>query len=504
MCSTFDGIMSSVGSEPAEEEESIILTETDKLDSILDQIGFEVSDDRDLLHDEGLSSLNDFNRLKEKQLQNMSDALAKRQGDRQLIIGMVRLQSLIGVMHWVHDHRRVDKVIDHETFSTDDVDIALERHEERESFKDQSETMMKSTDPGKLKNASQWIDWYEAFLNLLSVIPSVDGFPLSYVVREDESAATNKEYDDFMDECVAKAPLTGNRFVTDKKRVHKLIKAYTQGESSEQHIAHLSDKNDGRLDMIALRRFYGGSGNVSCQISKADRYKNTLHYKNERYMKFEIFIDKLKEMFNIYAKHSEAMTESAKIRLLLEKIQAPHMSIAVATIRTKIELDSDVDYQHVVNYLASQAAIKYDSNPNRNISYIGTGRGRGRGGRGQRGGRGRGRRAGRGGSTYIPPEKWSTMTPQERQAHIESRTANKDNANKRNIQQVVAESVAEALHAAHEQQDPHSMVGTTVSALTNPDPNSNNDASSQFSGRASQASLKKAIMDKLSKKPKPN
>ena len=110
-------------------------------------------------------------------------------------------------------------------------------------------------------------------------------------------------------------------------------------------------------------------------------------------MKFEIFIDKLKEMFNIYAKHSEAMTESAKIRLLLEKIQAPHMSIAVATIRTKIELDSDVDYQHVVNYLASQAAMKFDTNSNRNISYINSGRGRGRGGRNQRGGRGRGRRS---------------------------------------------------------------------------------------------------------------
>ena len=36
--------MSVEGSERAEEEESIILTETDKLDSILDQIGFELSD----------------------------------------------------------------------------------------------------------------------------------------------------------------------------------------------------------------------------------------------------------------------------------------------------------------------------------------------------------------------------------------------------------------------------------------------------------------------------
>ena len=68
---------------------------------------------------------------------------------------------------------------------------------------------------------------------------------------------------------------------------------------------------------------------------------------------------------------------------------------------------------------------------------------------------------------------------------------------------MVAESVAEAIQVAQEQQESPSIIGTTVSALTTPETaNLGNDASSQFSGRASQASLKKAIMEKLAKKPK--
>ena len=82
---------------------------------------------------------------------------------------------------------------------------------------------------------------------------------------------------------------------------------------------------NGRLNWLSLLGFYGGSGNTAEMISKAEAINKTLYYNKESIMPFEKFTDKLKEMFNISEKHSEAVSEKAKIRHLLDKITASAM-----------------------------------------------------------------------------------------------------------------------------------------------------------------------------------
>jgi hypothetical protein len=85
---------------------------------------------------------------------------------------------------------------------------------------------------------------------------------------------------------------------------------------------------NGRMDWLFLLTFYGGLGNMAKMISKAEaRMNRTLHYKKESTMSFEKFVNKLKEMFNIFAKHGEPITEKAKIRQLLDKVTASEMQI---------------------------------------------------------------------------------------------------------------------------------------------------------------------------------
>ena len=91
-------------------------------------------------------------------------------------------------------------------------------------------------------------------------------------------------------------------------------------------------------------------------ISKAEAMNRTLHYKKESTMSFEKFADKLKEMFNIFEKHGEPVSEKAKIRQLLDKVTSSDMQITVATIRTRVELDQDIPYKIVLALLASQAS----------------------------------------------------------------------------------------------------------------------------------------------------
>jgi hypothetical protein len=99
--------------------------------------------------------------------------------------------------------------------------------------------MSKAADPGKLKDWNSWEVWSTSFANLLSVIPATIGILLSYVIREVDKPEDSSEvvYNDFMEECVARHPLEGPRFIADRKRVHQLIRTFTQGEGSYQHIA---------------------------------------------------------------------------------------------------------------------------------------------------------------------------------------------------------------------------------------------------------------------------
>lgn len=425
---------------------NLTLTDMDNEDDLiiaLEFIKFE-ENDIDILNQEGLQTFESFRRLKTKHITTMAESLAKRtRTNERLVIGMVRLQALIGLMHWVQDHIRIGKDPDVSTLDDEVINEALSRAENRDNFSKQSESMIKVTDPGKLKDAKGWHDWIKAFTNLLSVIPSVTGIPLSYVIRdkEDEDDKESEFYTDFMDECVAKAPLNGTYFKADNKRVHQLVRSYTQGEPSHQHIADIERKQDGRLDVLTLTKFYGGSGNVTRQVSKADHLLKTLHYSRERSMAFETFTDRLKEMFNIFEEQGERMSERAKIRTLLNKIESSHLQVAVQTIRTKIELDSGVTYEHVVNYLASQAATTVDTSF-RKISSVETntsgnkqygnrggsgGRGsRGRGGRFSHGRGGRGNRHYRENTVYVSPEKWNKLSRDERNQIIQKRKAQND------------------------------------------------------------------------------
>jgi hypothetical protein len=257
-----------------------------------------------------------------------------------LQMGMVRLQNLIALMHWVQDCVRTNTDINPASFSIETMLIAHDRAEFRETFASQTDVMSKAADPGKLKDSNSWDVWSTSFANLLSVIPATSGIPLSYAIREVAEPEDGKVvYNDFMEECVAHHPLEGLRFIADRKRAHQLIRTFTQGEGSYQHIASSANKMNGKTDWLALLAFYGGSGNTAKMISKAAEAMNrTLRYKKESTMSFQKFADKLREVFNIFEKHGEPVSEKAKIRQLLDKVTSSDMQITVATIRTRVKL----------------------------------------------------------------------------------------------------------------------------------------------------------------------
>jgi hypothetical protein len=204
-------------------------------------------------------------------------------------------------MHWIHDcFRASDAPHDHASFNDEALYQALSLAQIRKSDIELVTTNSKAADPGKFKDERKWPEWEKSFSNYLSVIPGVNGVPLSYIVREIENPDPDAVYTSFNDRLIARAPLTGQYFVADSRRVHQLLTGYLQGENTEAWIRSIAKFQDGRRDMIALRHHYAGEGNSTRRIADAKKIQNSLHYKSERSLPFNKFLDSLQRMFTIF------------------------------------------------------------------------------------------------------------------------------------------------------------------------------------------------------------
>jgi hypothetical protein len=272
---------------------------------------------------------------------------------------------LIGLINWVQDFKRISDTPDLASFAGDSVafraalDDASNRAEVRKIEKDQSDTVSKAADPGKFKDERKWPEWEPAFVNYLSTIPGVNGVPLSYVVREKEEPDSTGTFESFNERAIACSPLAGAVFQADARKVHQLIKSFLQTETAEQWIKPLARRQSGRADMKALRDhypWYSGEGNTSRRIAVAERIRDTLHYKNERAMPFSGFLDKLQKMFNIFEEENEVISDQAKVRILLKKVEHPQLQDAIGALRVRATIGGGITFTECANHLSAQVS----------------------------------------------------------------------------------------------------------------------------------------------------
>ena len=57
---------------------------------------------------------------------------------------------------------------------------------------------------------------------------------------------------------------------------------------------------NGQEDFDSLRRHYIGEVNISRHVTTAARLQETLHYKSECVLSFNMFLDRMQKMFNIF------------------------------------------------------------------------------------------------------------------------------------------------------------------------------------------------------------
>lgn len=346
-----------------------------EVDRALEWIGFATANDRNSIREEGgLETLSDFIDLTEKDLKDMANSFAKRTAAQGRInFGMRRIKLILGIMHWVQDKDRCSRgasvvgIADADSFKAE-LQVSIKRAALRQTEAEQVDTISKAADPGKFKDERKWPDWEPAFVNYLSTIPGVYSVPLSYVVRENDEPDHETDFgDDFTREMVAGASLTGTHFKADARKVHQLLKNFLVAETAEQWIKDISKYSDGRRDMKALRSHYSGEGNASRRIAIAERMRESLHYKNERLLSFSLFLDKMQRMFNIFKDEGEELTEGAKVRELLKRVEHPYLKDTVKALEVRYDIEG-LSYTEAANHITSAVSRLPEYTSTRKVS----------------------------------------------------------------------------------------------------------------------------------------
>jgi hypothetical protein len=433
----------------------------------------------------------------------MAEEFSKRTvAQGRITFGLGRTKKLTGLMHWVQDCFRTNDYPYYLTFNDEQLAEAQSRALVRKADIDLVDTNTKAADPGKFKEERKWPEWSKAFTNYLSVIPGVNGVPLSYVIRESEPA-DGAVYDSFNERMIARAPHVGPYFEADSRRVHTILSGYLHGELTENWIRPLARYQDGRRDMQALRNHYAGEGNSTRRIADAKRIQTALHYKSERALPFNKFLDSLQKMFMIFQEEGEPLTERAKVDELLTKVQHPALTAAIAQLRFQLNTEG-VTFTVAANHLNSAVSQTPDYQMARQIKSTNTsqrgggnnrfgGRGGGRFNNAGRGGRGRGR-GGRGysnnsnaqakpnSSGYYPPAEWNKLSFEERDKIRKERKEKPDQNGtpKRSLGEISVEHVT-AIIGAMQQAQPSNEDSTNSAADTTP---KHTNAGNAFGGKA--------------------
>jgi hypothetical protein len=355
------------------------LDETDTISQVLYWIGFVRDADRNRIIQDSLESYNDIKMLSEKDVTAMAEDYQRRIAAERIVFGARRNKLTKALTHWIHDFYRVSETptvdnMNQQEFR-DQLLRALARAEIRNNIKNGSSTAAEAATPGPLESEKEWKQWEERFTNYAQTQLGSNGVPLSYVIRENDTPdiTPNEPFPDFISKTISCAPLNGEYFEADKRTVFNMLVSFTTGKPSADWIKTTLRYSNGRRSMQALRAHFAGEGNASRNKADADRLKESLHYRNERSMSFEVFLTNCQKMFNIYEQEGEPMADDAKTRFLFKKIQHSGLQTAIAALRVQMNLGAAVTYTMAANHLSTAVSeLPEHIAKNRNVSGIGT------------------------------------------------------------------------------------------------------------------------------------
>lgn len=385
-----------------------------------------------------------------------------------LSFGDMRRKGLIGLAWWITDRIRLGEAVDITLFDESAKRASIiESKVEKSSKSSDSE----SAKPDKFKY-EDWPEWERSLHTYLLSLRNVQGIPLVYVIRKNNSMEI--ELDDRTRKLVSSAPLQGVVFRNDSQRVLLIIKSLTTGTDAENWIKGISC---GRMAMRALQDHYDGSAEAEKRKEAARADIKSLFYKNESSFSFERYINRLKKSFDTLEKYGVPIYEEDKVKYLLDKIQSTH-----SEVRTQVSICRSShagSFIEASTYMSKEISrIFPGSNVNsanfqkgklrgRNISRIGTNK---------RGGKGAKKKVNGVDITdptrYFSPEEWKKLDRDTRKSILDNpeRKKKKDereSSGNKNAKRGISEAKTTDKKDDDEVEKRNSLIASIVTGVMN-------------------------------------
>ena len=146
----------------------------------------------------------------------------------------------------------------------------------------------------------------------------------------------------------------GNAYLQENLKVHNIIiRNITDGSDAFTYVKPYLKKDDGRLDIQALRERYENLAMQEQYINNTKRTLETLTYRNERALKFEKFVAKFVKAVDELDKRNHGMHNADVVDMIWKKVTNLYLNQYVVELKVQFQRESR-NYQEVLQDIASQ------------------------------------------------------------------------------------------------------------------------------------------------------
>ena len=297
------------------------------------------------------------------------------EGNRRFRVSRTVVKKLISLMHWAKDKHRVQENIEFENGTTRATVLrmiaeATVRERCRKTQRKAGESLVNQEFASKLKNSAQWERWKVELYSTLGSIIGAKGVPLTYVIREADAAAIDIDGATWDKKFMDAIELSGPEYTIDRQIVHAIIlRNVAEDSDAYTYIKPNICREKGRLNMISLKGRYENQATNQERINEANRILDTLVYKNERALTFELFSSKIQGAVDALVDCNREPHDGDIVDKLWKKIQNPELSSFVEALKVQYSQQPRT-FDKILQDIATQIPNLRKDTFKRNVSEL--------------------------------------------------------------------------------------------------------------------------------------
>ena len=299
-------------------------------------------------------------------------------GNRRFRVSRAVVKKLVSLMYWAKDKHRVQEAIEFEDGTTRAnllrmLAEATVRENCRKTQRKAGESLVNHEFVSKLKNSAQWERWKVELSSTLGSIIGAKGVPLTYVIREADAAAIDVDGATWEEKFINAIELNGPEFNIDRQTVHAIIlRNVAEDSDAYTYIKQNIRRENGRIDMVSLRKRYENQATEQERINEANRILETLVYKNERVLTFELFSGKIQEAVDALTQCHREPHNGDIVDKIWKKIQNPELISFVEALKVQYN-QQPRPFDKILQDIATQIPNLRKVTFKRNVSEMKTG-----------------------------------------------------------------------------------------------------------------------------------